>query len=458
MPVIPAAARRRTLSIIWLKPSLRCGQQPRKSPWLQNFADAVDKITIAGHGRHAVPGGFRIPERACLSRSISLDGVSDGVFMYDPDELRFLYVSEGACAYLGYTQEELLRLGPHDVNDGQNEAGIRAIVEGLRTGASDRTVGEVLHRRKDGSLVPVAVATQLLHPDGQAPRNMSIARDITERKNARQALERHQRELEDLVAERTQNLRDAQAELIRRERLSTLGQLTATVSHELRNPLATIGPSLYVLKTLIPDADERVSGIIERIARNVGRCDHIISDRLDFARQRELSLRMLDGNACIREQLSDYRPPVGVALTLRFDPQPVTAALDVERVCRALVNVSENACHAVLANLDAEGGADFAPEVLLGTQVTNDECFAVVIEANGCGIHELMLQRIFEPLYSTKHFGVGLGMVIAKNIMDRHGGAVEVASVPGEGGRCTLRFPLSRVAAGENQGCEEFCR
>lgn len=379
---------------------------------------------------------------------LSLDGVSDGVFMYDPDELRFIYVNEGACSYLGYTQEELLRLGPHDVNDGLNEVSIRAIVESLRSGARDRAVSEMFHRRKDGTLVPVEVATQLLHPDGQAPRIVSIARDITERRNAQQALERHQRELENLVAERTQNLRDAQAELIRRERLSTLGQLTATVSHELRNPLATIGPSLYVLKTLIPDANNRVSEIIERIERNVGRCDHIISDMLDFARQRELSPRVIDGNACIREQLSDYRPPVGVELVLTPDTDPVAVALDVDSVRRALVNIIENACHAVLAKLDGDLGADFKPEVQLSTHVTDDDCFAVVIEDNGCGMSEDVLQRIFEPLYSTKNFGVGLGMIIVKNIMDRHRGTVEVASVAGEGSRFTLTFPLSRTATG----------
>lgn len=382
---------------------------------------------------------------------LSLDEVSDGVFMFDPDTLRFLYVNEGACASLGYTQEELLRLRPQDVGDSHDEASVRAIVERLRTGPNDRTVGEVLARRKDGTLVPVEVATQLLHPDGQAPRVMSIARDITERKNAQQAQERHQRELEGLVAERTQSLRDAQAELIRRERLSTLGQLTATVSHELRNPLATIGPSLYVLKTLIPDPGPRVSGIIERIERNVGRCDHIISDMLDFARQRDLSPRAIDGNACIREQLSDYEPPAGVALKLAPDTQPVVVALDIDSVRRALVNIIENACHAVLAKLDEEAGTDFSPEVRLHTHVTDDDCFAVVIDDNGCGMREEVLQRIFEPLYSTKNFGVGLGMIIVKNIMDRHGGTIAVTSIPGEGSCFTLRFPLSRTSAGENQ-------
>lgn len=382
---------------------------------------------------------------------LGLDGVSDGVFVYDPDVLRFLYVNEGACAYLGYTQEELLGLAPYDVSDGHDEASFRAIVDNLRTGANDRTISEVYHRRKDGTLVPVEVATQLIHPEGQAPRIISIARDITERKNAREALERHQRELENLVAERTQSLRDAQAELIRRERLSTLGQLTATVSHELRNPLATIGPSLYVLKTLIPDTDKRVSAIIERIERNVLRCDHIISDMLDFARQRDLLPRVTDGNACIREQLSDYQPPPGVELTLMLEPGPVAVALDVDSARRALVNIIDNACHAVLAKVNDGAGADFKPEVRLRTRVTDDGYFAVVVEDNGCGMNEEVSQRIFEPLYSTKNFGIGLGMIIVKNIMDRHGGSVEVASVVGEGSTVTLKFPLSESAAGGNQ-------
>jgi len=120
-------------------------------------------------------------------------------------------------------------------------------------------------------------------------------------------------------------------------------------------------------------------------------------------------------------------------------------------VRRALVNVIENACHAVLAK--QENGVDgaFTPSVQLRTCIADDDHFAVVIADNGCGMSEEVLQRIYEPLYSTKNFGVGLGMIIVKNILDRHGGSIEVVSEPGAGSTFTLKFPLSKIAAPEHQ-------
>ncbi len=373
---------------------------------------------------------------------LSLDRVSDGVFLYDPDTLLFSYVNQGACNYLGYSETELLSMKPHEVSASYDEARIRQMVADLRRDESVRHVAEVMHQRKDGTLVPVEIAVQYLHPIGEAPRVVTISRDITERLSARRAQERHQQELEGMVEARTRELAEAQAELIKQERLSTLGQLSASVSHELRNPLATIGSSLYVLKSLMPDDGSRQVGIIERIERNVARCDNIIGEMLDFTRHRNVSLETLDANLTIRNQLADYQMPAGIGF--EFSPGEFAAAadLDPDALRRALVNLLDNAAHAV-SERQEDAPADYAPRIRLLTRMRDQDYLEIVVEDNGCGMNSEVRERIFEPLFSTKSFGVGLGMIIVRNIIEMHHGTIALQSEPGAGTTFTLALPLA---------------
>ena len=118
--------------------------------------------------------------------------------------------------------------------------------------------------------------------------------NVTERRQAETELEEYQRNLEELVIERTEKLLDAQDELVRKERLSTLGQLTATVSHELRNPLAAMLPSTYLLRKSIGTDDARALNAMDVIDKNIMRCDQIIDELLDFTRATDMNFEKVD--------------------------------------------------------------------------------------------------------------------------------------------------------------------
>ncbi len=250
---------------------------------------------------------------------------------------------------------------------------------------------------------------------------------------------RHREHLEELIAERTRKLQEAQGELIRKERLATLGQLTATVSHELRNPLGAIKPSLYVIKKKIPLEDERLQEAIARVERSVDRCDHIIDELLDFTRIRDLGLEPTSLDEWLGDVLDEQPMPDGLTLVRELSLSGMAVPIDPERMRRAVVNVYDNACQAMLGErLDGEG------KLTVRTRAVNGRV-EIEIADTGPGILPEDQAKIFEPLFSTKGFGVGLGLPTVKQIMEQHGGGIEVDSEPGKGARTVLWLPFATI-------------
>ena len=260
--------------------------------------------------------------------------------------------------------------------------------------------------------------------------------DITKRKQGEEELTRHREHLEELVKERTAELEAAHEELLRKERLATLGQLTATVSHELRNPLGTIRASFFAINDRIHDQGLRLDDVLERAERNIARCDTIIEELLDYARTKKPQLSPTRVDEWVAQVLDEQTIPPGITL-VRTLSSGTEAAIDREHLRRCLINLVTNACQA-MQECEGVGG-----RLTVETCTTGDRLKVHVIDS-GPGIPPDSLERIFEPLYSTKGFGVGLGLPIAKQIIEMHGGGIEIESKPGEGTRATLWLPLLR--------------
>ncbi len=259
----------------------------------------------------------------------------------------------------------------------------------------------------------------------------------------------HSRTLEERVERRTAELRAAQAELVKQEKLATLGQLTATVSHELRNPLGTISTSAFVAGRVFAGGDPRGISALERISRTVARCDRIIDELLDFTRVRTPELQETPVGAWLDEIVSEIQKPERVALTLELPEDDVTAMIDPDSLRRAVVNLVENAVQA------AEAAEREAPRVTVRVEA-GDRDLAIRVRDNGSGIDEALVARIFEPLFSTKNFGVGLGLAIVRQIATQHGGRVTVESTPGEGSIFILCIP-KKTAGQEEWPAEDSC-
>ena len=264
--------------------------------------------------------------------------------------------------------------------------------------------------------------------------------DISERKQAEQKLAQYSEHLEEMVAERTRELQDAQEQLVRKEKLAVLGQLAGGVGHELRNPLGVINSAIYYLKMVQPDADDKVQQYHTMIETEVHNAEKIINDLLDFGRgvvadREQVSIPELVQSVLIRFPAP---PPVEVALKLPADLPKVFA--DPRQMEQVLGNLTTNACQAM-----ANGGklTITAHVVVPGPERDLQKEFVVIaVNDTGTGITPENMQKLFEPLFTTKAKGIGLGLAVSKKFAEANNGRIEVESEPGKGSTFTLTLPI----------------
>jgi len=249
------------------------------------------------------------------------------------------------------------------------------------------------------------------------------------------------RQLVDLTEEH----RKTQAQLLRKERLAAIGQLTAIVSHELRNPLGSMRNSVAVIRTLVGDEASPLKRPVDIIQRNVTRCDNIVSDLLNFGRTTHLKLQPTEVDEWLEDLLKEYRIPDGIELRRRLGSE-ATVNLDRDRIHRAVVNLLDNACDAT-KSIETADTTDRTPSIIVSSRV-EDGRLTVSVEDAGPGIPSDCREDVFEPLYSTKNFGIGLGLPIVRQIAERHEGGVEINTKPGVGTQVVFWLPIEQPSAG----------
>jgi signal transduction histidine kinase len=229
----------------------------------------------------------------------------------------------------------------------------------------------------------------------------------------------------------------AEAELLKKERLSVLGQLTATVAHELRNPLSAIRNTLFTIKEIATAKGVSLDRPSARMERSIERCDRIIGDLLEYTKQRELRLAPVNFDHWLEDVVGDQNLPAGVTLSRELQADDAVIAIDSDRIRRVIINLIDNAVQAMVDEKTS------CPEkrVTLHTRRANGR-LELIVEDTGPGIPPENLARIFEPLFSTKSFGTGLGLATVKQIVTQHDGAIRVNSEPGHGTRVIIELPL----------------
>ena len=246
-------------------------------------------------------------------------------------------------------------------------------------------------------------------------------------------------EAEKIEAERAKLA--VEAELLKTERLAVLGQLTATVAHELRNPLSAIRNTLFTVREMATSSGLKLERPIARMERSIERCDRIISDLLEYTRQRELNRSKVRFDGWLSDIIAEQPLPATVVLVPELGAADSVVPIDADRVRRVVINLVENASQAL-----GEAPPDREKRVTLRTYA-EDSDLVLVVEDNGAGITPENLGRIFEPLFSTKSFGTGLGLPTVKQIVNQHGGTIDVESEVGRGTCVTVRLPLEAAAA-----------
>jgi signal transduction histidine kinase len=245
--------------------------------------------------------------------------------------------------------------------------------------------------------------------------------------------------LEERVEQRTSALRTAEAELLRKERLAALGELTGTMAHELRNPLGSIVTSFTVIRNKLKSSDGELNRSFDRAERNIDRCTGIIDDLLEYAQVRAPNREAAILDQLVRETIEEYSFPDGIALDLDLGLGDREIMVDSEQIRRIMLNFLDNSCQSIAARSTSPDGMTEG-RIHIRTR-TADEAVELSVSDNGVGIPRELAGKIFEPLFSTKPFGVGLGLPNAQNIVSGHGGRLTLDSEPGHGARVTVRLP-----------------
>src|SRR5881275_2516488 len=235
------------------------------------------------------------------------------------------------------------------------------------------------------------------------------------------------------LAARERELRAQGEALLRSERLAASGRIAAQITHEIRNPLSSISLNAEELGERAPQARE----LCDAIVREVDRLTGITEEYLRFARLPKPQLQRADANDIVRELLEFVRPELdsaGVKVSLSLSPGLPRVLADVAQLRQLLLNLLRNAREAM------SGGGS-----LRVTTRATKATVEIEVRDSGPGIPAERLARIFDPFFTTKERGTGLGLAMAQEIAQEHGGQLTCESAPGLGTTFRLRLPLASV-------------
>jgi signal transduction histidine kinase len=250
------------------------------------------------------------------------------------------------------------------------------------------------------------------------------------------------------LSENMKRLSLAQDKIFKKGRMEQLGHLTATVAHELRNPLGAVRTSAFLLERNIKGKNTGLEPQIHRISNGIVRCDDIITQLLDFSRSAAAHVEPADLDDWLQKLVEDevQRLPAAVEVELAPGLSGQIVEFDGARLCRAVINLLSNASEALVGKGDDPGKfATPNPKIVIATRLAARGA-EISVSDNGPGINPEDFTKILEPLYTTKNFGTGLGLPAVKRITEQHGGGLDMASAPGQGSSFTIWIPLTQAA------------
>lgn len=239
---------------------------------------------------------------------------------------------------------------------------------------------------------------------------------------AQNELAQANQELEERVEERTRELQAATNQLVRNERLATMGQMASIISHEIRNPLAVISNATRLIKMLVKNPDVKISRQIGIIEAEIKQANSIISEVLGYVRSREPILNKVDVNRYVHDILVSYPLPATVTLAEKLEAQSATIKIDMEEMKQAICNLLSNAVEAM-----QNGGT-----LTVGTK-SGRNTVCIYVADTGPGVPEKIRQQIFAPFFTTKARGTGLGLAVVGKAVSRHQGKIFITSREGRG-------------------------
>jgi len=361
----------------------------------------VHQLTLLMNGMWWQIKRKRTEEALTAERKLLIHTCMDGILAYDMAGTIFIF-NDTAARILGYEPEDVI--GKMNIRElyapGQAQEieaklhdpgyGGEGILENYETWA----------RQQDGTLIPIWLSAQMFLEDDRAIGVMGHFRDLRERKHM-------------------------EAELLRSERLAALGKMAAHISHEIKNPLMLIGGfARQVLKDVAEDP-QKSQEKLQIIVDEVKRLEDFLVEVGSYAKLSEPHLQPGDINTLVGELCQRLEPNLrehGIQLVLDLDPNLPSLNFDPLHMRQALLNLAKNGIEAM-----AEGG------ILTISTKGQPDGILVEFADTGLGIEPEILDKIFQPFYSTKSKGSGLGLAISQKIIEAHRGKISIESEPGQG-------------------------
>jgi PAS domain S-box-containing protein len=361
-----------------------------------------------------------------------VDHATDAFFLIDAQQLRVVDVNRQACESLGHPREQLIGMHPRDFDAGLDDASIARLSE--RASAGETVTFETLHRRKDGTVFPVEIRVRTFR-EGAKHFHVALARDITERKLAEQTLRSKENELQ-----------LARTELARIARVTMLGELTASIAHEVNQPLGAIVTNAGACARWLaakPPKIEEARPSLQAIAADARRASEVIGRIRALVKRQAAQKASLDLNVNITRVVALAEQELRrhhVAIETRLAERLPTVAGDSVQLQQVLLNLILNAIEAMSQVHDR-------PRQL--TIVSRqDGASTVTVEVRDCGsgLDAERAERLFEPFYTTKAEGIGIGLSISRSIVEAHGGRLWATPNSPHGAVFCFSLPVAEEA------------
>lgn len=365
-------------------------------------------------------------------RALVLEVVSHPIFVKDRAH-RWVYFNDAFARMVGHPREALLGKTDHDFFPREQADWFHARDRELfETGLTVDVAEEPITDAQGATHRLATTKVPLRDRQGHITHLVGIIHDITALKAAEDALRRSNEVLEQRVDERTRALAAAQSELLRRERLMVLGQLSGGLAHQLRNPLGAITNALFLLKRQLGQQPAETSELVRIIEEECWTANRIITDLLDFARVREPHRQSVAVAPLVDAVLAANPVPERLRLVRAGAPEVPNVLADAVHLSGALTNLVRNA-------LEAMTGVG---TLTVSVEVVDAEVRIAVADTGG-GVAPEVAARLFEPLVTTKQLGLGLGLTTARTLIENQGGSLRCENDPGRGARFSIGMPIA---------------
>jgi len=322
-----------------------------------------------------------------------------------------------------------------------NEFGYESVsLSPIRVG--DRIVGLIHVADEKENMVPLKKVEFLEKIAAEISLGVEKARITSKLRESQERLRKHSEQLEELVKERTKELQMQQEALLRSERLAAIGEAAAMVGHDLRNPLQAMVNMLYLgrkrLESIPPQLRELaekygIPELMEGAGDQIEYMNKIVSDLQDYAKEVEPKLVETSISGLIDETLSMTSIPENVKISVVVEKGLPKLIVDPALMKRVFTNLVINALEAM-----PDGG-----RLKIEASVKGEEAL-IDFHDTGVGIAEENLDKMFQPLFTTRAKGMGLGLVVAKRLVEAHSGEITIRSKVGEGSAFTVKLPLRK--------------